>query len=670
MLHESIIRSQFGSAEDLASSHGGLEDWTLSDLIAHAERQSHQGQPGIAAALYKTWIARHPGHEWLHAAYFNYSVALAKAGDRLGAINATRECLRIRPDFQPPYINLGRLLEDEGRAGDAVMQWKALIDQLGGINGSALRNKLTALEQLARVLEAHFLDGPAEECLRLSLDISLAQPSVIQHYIALRQRQCKWPAADGWEGVKPEALMAGISPLSLANASDDPLFQLARAGSYYRELVGDVEPRPWPNARDNADGKLRIGYVSSDLREHAVGFAMTDVFELHDRSKVEVFAYYCGIDREDDIRGRIRASADHWIDINPLTDEQAAERIRADGIDILVDLNGYTKSARTRIFALRPAPIAVNWFGFPGSMGSPDHQFIVADAAVIPPSHERFYSERVVRLGCYQPNDRKRNVSNIPATRAAEGLPDSAFVFCCLNGAQKVTPSVFAAWMRILAETPNSVLWLLAAGDETDARLRGFAQQLGVDPARLIFAQKRANPEHLARYPLADLFLDTFPYGAHTTAADAMWMGVPVLTFPGRSFASRVCASLVNAAGLDELVCSGLDDYVALAIQLGRDPARIDALKRRLAENRMACRLFDTPKLVRELEDAYRLVWSELEQGRRPVPDLTNLGHYHEIALRAGDTRDGDYLPTYAEAMARRHLTSPLPADPRAWPGR
>ena len=671
MLQDQNIGAPFGGSSVRAPDPREIEAWTIADLIAQAERASAREAFGDAASLYKAWIALHPHDPHLHAAYFNHGVALAKSGDRAGAINANRECLRLKPDFQPPYINLGRLLEDEGRTAEAVAQWKALVDNLGDVTGPSVRHKLTALEQMARVLEAHQLDGPAEDALRLSLDINPAQPAVIQHYIALRQRQCVWPAVEGWETMKAEALMAGISPLSLANLSNDPLLQLARAARYYREFVGPIEPRPWPDITERASGKIRVGYVSSDLREHAVGFAMTDVFEQHDRGRFEIFAYYCGIEREDGIRARIRRSADQWVDINALTDEQAAARIRADGVDILVDLNGFTKSARTRVFALRPAPIAVNWFGFPGTMGSPDHPYLLADPWIVPEGAEPFYSEKVVRLSCYQPNDRKRIVSPAAPSRAVEGLPENAFVFCCLNGAQKLTPAMFAAWMKILSATPGGVLWLLGDDEPMRARLRDRARAAGVEPERLIFAPKRANPEHLARYALADLFLDTFPYGAHTTAADAMWMGVPVVTLPGRTFASRVCASLAAAAGIGELVASDVDQYVELAVALGREPARAHALKRRLLEARSVSRLFDTPALVRELEDAYRAMWLECREGRRPIPDLTNLAVFQDIGLRAdlGEPPDRDILAAYSREMAKQHLLSPLPADGRAWAG-
>jgi predicted O-linked N-acetylglucosamine transferase (SPINDLY family) len=660
-----------------ADAYRFLQRLTIGDVVAHAE-QLVAGAPTSSAALYKNWIAANSNDQWLHVAYFNYSVALAKSGDRLGAINATRECIRLKPEFQPAYINLGRLLEDAGQAGEAISQWKALTEKLKGINGDSVRNKLLVLEQLGRVLESNQLDGAAEDVLKQSIEIVVAQPAVIQHWIAMRQRQCKWPVVVGWDHVRTEALMAGISPLSLANLSDDPLFQLSRACAYNRELVGLLNRSgagsigaPAPRQES---GRLRIGYVSSDFREHAVGFAMTDVLEQHDKSAFEIHAYYCGIDRVDPTRTRIHDSVEYWFDINGLTDEQAAARIREDEIDILVDLNGYTKDARARVFAHRPAPIAVNWFGFPGTMGSPHHHYIIGDEHVIPPGSECYYSEKVLRLPCYQANDRKRRVSLVRPTRADEGLPEDAIVYCCLNGMQKLTSAVFSSWMTILAQLPEAVLWLLGGTEETNARLGIIAGQSGISPERLIFAARKPNPEHLARYVLADLFLDTVPYGAHTTAADAMWMGVPVLTVPGKSFASRVCASIVTAAGIGEMVCEDMNQYVARAVELGKRPDLLFAIKQKLVSGRQTCLLFDTPRLVNGLEGLYRSMWEDFQSGRRPVPDLSNLDVYNELGveLSVSDIQfasEKEYRALYKEKIAARNEISPIGPDSRLWKG-
>ena len=649
----------------------------IGTLFGLAETREAQGDIQGAVALYRNWVARNPAHPLLHAAYFNYGVALNKSGDRYGAMNALRAALSLKPDFMPSHINLGRLLEDDGQFDAAVTQWLTLVSQTGLIDGSSVKHKLVALQQIGRVLETFQQDEPAEDALRQSLEINENQPEVAQHWIALRQRQCKWPAVTPSEHVSLKALFTHISPLSLAVHSDDPMFQLARAFKYSKELTGPPR-RPLCHAtaakeRASLRQKLRIGYVSSDLREHAVGFAMADVLETHDRQAFEITAYYCGIDRPDGTKDRSQKSVDHWVDITRLPDEQAAQRIREDGIDILIDLNGYTKDARSRIFSYRPAPVTVNWFGFPGTMGSAHHHYIIADPIVVPEEDEIFYSEKVLRLACYQPNDRKRVVASEPLSREGAGLPADGFVYCCLNGCQKLTPEVFASWLTILRQVPDSVLWLLSGGADTDKRLRQLAANGGIAAERLIFAEKMPNPQHLARYQLADLFLDNSPYGAHTTASDAMWMGVPVLTYPGKTFASRVCASLVHAAGLGDLVCDSENSYVARAIALGKDRAPIETLKARLLSSRSSSRLFDTPALVRDLEELFRHMWTEAVEGRLPKPDHTNLNDYFDIGLdiavngKVPAARD-ELCKLYRDRLEAWNSAIRLPRDSRLWP--
>jgi predicted O-linked N-acetylglucosamine transferase (SPINDLY family) len=654
-----------------------LKQCSLTEAIGQAESLAIP-DAAAAAAIYRDWIAYHPADPLLHAAYFNYGVALSRAGDPSGAINATRENLRVKPDFYAAYINLGRLLEDTGQKGEAVSEWLGLVKRLAEINGDSVKNKLSALQQIGRVLEGLNVDTAAEDALKQALDISVAQPEVIQHWISLRQRQCKWPVISAWEYVRAPQLIAEISPLSLCNLTDDPVFQLARAWRYNKQSLkldsARQAPESWSPPGSRASGKLRIGYVSSDLREHAVGFAMTDVIEEHDRGRFDIYAYYCGINRVDPTQERIKRGVDRWTDINGMSDEEAAAKIRKDKIDIIVDLNGYTKDARTRVFALRPAPIAVNWFGFPGTMASPYHHYIIADDAIIPPSQEIYYSEKVLRLACYQPNDRKRTIAANPPSRRDEGLPEGALVYCSLNGPQKFTPEVFLAWMAILTRTPGSVLWLLGAGDDANNRLRERATQQGLAPERLIFAQKKPNPEHLARYALADLFLDTFPYGAHTTASDAMWMGVPILTMPGKGFASRVCASLLKAAGIGELICVTLQEYIDRAVALGQSPGELKALRQRLLAGRSASLLFDTPRLVRDLETLYQSMWADFQSGALPQPDLANLDIYEEVGIDLG-LEDVSYLSedayrtTYIRKLKERHAVRPIRTDDRLWRG-
>lgn len=647
---------------------------SVVDLFKATSGLEGVGNRALAAELYKVWIAYNGDSPLLYAAYYNFGVALTGARDYPAAINALRECTRLKPDFQPAYVNLGRALEDIGQIGQAVTQWLALCNtQLPQVNGEAVAHKLTALQQIGRVLEGANRDDAAEDALKQSLDINRNQPEVIQHWISLRQRQCKWPVMSPWERVSRKDMHLGISSLSLACHADDPMFQLARAHSYAVNSIGMPKPvaRVQP-INGEAANKIRIGYISSDLRAHAVGFAMTDVMETHDRENFEVYAYYCGINRADDTQERIKKAVDQWIDINGMDDDAAAARIAADGIDILVDLNGYTKDARTKVFARRPAPIAVNWFGFPGTMATPYHHYIVADEAIIPEADEIFYSEKVLRLPCYQPNDRNRPVAAHAPTRAEAGLPENAFVFCSFNGLQKITPRTMRRWMTILGRVPNSVLWHLSGQPEANDRLRKFAAECGVAPERIIFAQQKPNPEHLARYPLADLFLDSLPYGAHTTAADALWRGVPIVTMPGRSFASRVCTSLVRAAGVGELSVPTPEAYVELAVEFANNPEKMAATKAKLAANRDTCTLFNTPGLVGNLENLYRQMWADYKAGALPQPDLRNLEVYHQIGATLDlehieALSDKAYAALYREKLAEWHSSYPLMPDGRFW---
>jgi predicted O-linked N-acetylglucosamine transferase (SPINDLY family) len=653
-----------------AAQKAAMRQLSVVDLFKSTAAMDALDQKRLGVELYKTWIAYNPDDALLFAVYYNYGVALSAIKDNTGAINALRECTRLKPDFQPSYINLGRALEDAGQGGPAVGQWLALVNLLANVTGEAVSHKTTALQQIARVLETAGTDTPAEDALKQSLDINVHQPEAIQHWISLRQRQCKWPVIAGWDRVSRKDLHSGISSLSLACHADDPMFQLARAYDYALETIG--MPRQLPRVQGKSSDKLRIGYVSSDLRDHAVGFAMTDVMETHDRENFEIYAYYCGIDRPDATQQRIMNAVDHWVDLTGMDDDQAAARIATDGIDIVIDLNGYTRDARTKTFARRPAPIAVNWFGFPGTMGTPYHHYIIADDTIIPQGDEIFYSEKVMRLPCYQPNDRKRVVSAKRPTRGEMGLPVDGFVYCSFNGMQKLTPRVFQRWMSILSRVPDSVLWMLTGGNEANDRIRKAAEEQGVGAERIVFADKMDNADHLARYPLADLFLDSSPYGAHTTAADSLWMNVPILTVPGHSFASRVCASLLQAAGVGELACATGEEYVEQAVAYGLDREKLVALKAKMAEQRDTCPLFDTPSLVGHLENLYRQMWADFKRGALPVPDLRNLDIYHQIGagldLENSETLSReDYAAMYRHKLAEWNSFYPVMPDNRFW---
>lgn len=640
---------------------------SVSDLVRTAETLKASGQLDSVETLYGTWIQHNQDHPLLSAVLFNHSVVLSDAGK----LDAARACLEravaCNPEFMPAYINLGRVYERLGNVTLAVVQWSAALAKMAAVNGPSVGYKTTALTQAARALEAANQDEAAEDMLRQSLEIDCHQREAVQHLIALRQRQCKWPVIAPSERVSHDTLIRGISPLSIAALTDDPLLQLAVACHYNELDVGNPERviESWPRATGSST-PLRIGYLSSDFREHAVGFLMTEVLALHDRSVVEVFAYYCGPNSQDDMHAHFKATSDHFIPVSQLDDAAIARKMVDDGIQILVDLNGYTREARLKVMALRPAPIIVNWLGFPGTMGSPYHQYIIADDTIIPPANEHYYSEKVLRLPCYQPSARKRKLAVAPPLRAEVGLPEQGMVFCCFNGAHKINRFTFDRWLMILARVPGSVLWLLGSTEGANERLRDYAEQHGVARERVVFADKLANPQHLARYVLADLFLDTTPYGAHTTASDALWMGVPVLTLSGRSFASRVCGSLVKSSGIgDEFICSSAEDYVQRAVAFGNQPVLLKPARERLCSVRDSSILFDMPGLVRHLEQLYREMWKDYESGQLPQPNLTNLPALLDIGcqtkpdeLEVQSIRD--YEGWWLEKIARRNKVRPI----------
>jgi len=649
---------------------------TVGELLGYAERLNRGGEAALAIALYRAWIENNADSPLLHAMYFNYAVLLSGANELNAAKSALNEAIRINPDFFPPHINLGHLLDRMGAGGEAVLQWQQVPARLPQITGENINYKTVALKQIGRVLERGFLDAHAEEVLRQGLDIDPNQSDVVQHWVSLRQRQCKWPVLQPFGQITRSKLLEGISALSLGAYTDDPMLQLANAYRYCKFTIGrptmSLGDKHKARLQDRTSKRLKIGYLSSDLREHAIGFLTAEIYGLHDREKVEVYMYYCGIPLEDETKARIKASGDHWVDVTPMPDEQVAQMIFDDGIDILVDVNGYTNGARTKVLAMRPAPIIVNWLGFPGTVASPYHNYIIADPFIIPKESEIYYSEKVMRLPCYQPNDRKRKISpNVP-TRQDAGLPEDAVVFCCFNGVHKITPFTWHRWMTILHQVPDSVLWLLDSIETTNARLKELAVQHGIAADRIIFAAKRRNPDHLARYPLADIFLDTAPYGAHTTSSDAMWMGVPVLTLAGRGFATRVCGSLVKSAGMEELICYTPESFVALAVELGKNKEKRAELRRKLLANRDSCVLFDTPLLVSSLESLYAEMWSDYTSGHLHRPDLSNLDVYNDIGL-ALDKDDvelmlvPDYNALYEEQLSEYDSYSYLRPDSRLW---
>ena len=387
--------------------------------------------------------------------------------------------------------------------------------------------------------------------------------------------------------------------------------------------IGDKRPPShksiWQGERYSHD-RIRIAYFSSDLHDHPVARQVAELFERHDKSRFELMAISTAAGPESAAESRIKAAAEKFVDAQTLDDREIADYIHRYEVDIAVDLNGITEGGRLGVFAPRPAPVQVNYLGYAGTLGADCYDYILGDRIAIPEESFRFYTEKVVWLpGSFMPTDSRRPISQHVPTRAAQGLPENGFVFCCFNAPFKLTPKVFAIWMRLLKTINGSVLWLSGLNEAAKANLRREAERAGVSPDRLVFAARVENhADHLARHRLADLFLDTLPYNAHATAVDALWAGLPVLTCVGPTFAGRVAASLLTATGVPELITQSLADYEALALRLAREPRLLAAIKSKLASNRDTCGLFDTASYTRHIEAAYNQMWQRHQRGEPP----------------------------------------------------
>jgi len=368
-----------------------------------------------------------------------------------------------------------------------------------------------------------------------------------------------------------------------------------------------------------AGSPVTLGYLSADFRIHPVAQLIVETFEKHDRARFAVHGYSYGRDDGTPFRRRLAEAFDRFVDLRDASFAEAARHIAADDVDILIDLTGYTRHARTPILAFRPAPVQVNYLGYPGTMGTALVDYIVVDSFVVPFGQQSFFTERLVHLPeCYQPNDRKRELAPRAPSRAEYGLPEKGFVFCSFNAGYKISPDVFDVWMDLLKAVPGSILWLLEDNRFAPDNLRREAEARGVAAGRLVFAPRLPLADHLARHGAADLFLDTFPVNAHTTASEALWAGCPLLTIAGETFVSRVAGSLLRTAGLPELVTTCLDDYRATALKLATNPGLLADLRARLAANRNTSPLFDAERSARSLENAYATMWEIHVSGEKP----------------------------------------------------
>jgi predicted O-linked N-acetylglucosamine transferase (SPINDLY family) len=577
---------------------------TILDLIRQADAWVLAGRPMLAAALYQAWL-RVPRTTHDHLALFNLGVVLFTLGDWAGARDAYARALQRSPDFLQPRFNLGLVYEKLGQSDAAVAQWQSVVARTRTTEAEERPLHIMALNNLGRHCEDQRRYADASAALTQSLNLAPHQPDVIHHWVFLRAKQCLWPVYDPPRGLDEATLRRHTSALAMIALSDDPQEQLASARRFVDSRLHAVPTRLAPET-PYGHARIRIGYCSSDFCQHPVAMLTAELFELHDRQAFELYAYDWSPEDGSALRQRIRNSFDHFVRIDGLDDAAAARLIREHEIDILIDLHGQTSGARPAMLAFRPAPVQITYLGLPATTGFPFIDHVIADRFLIPPELAHHYSEKPLYMpDIYQVSDRQRTVGPVP-TRAACGLPPTGLVLCCMNNNYKINPEMFDVWMRILQQVPDAVLWLLADNPQSPVNLRREASLRGVDGGRLVFAERTGVPNYLARYALADLFLDTYPFNAGTTANDALWMGLPVLTRVGQTFASRMAGALLTAAGLPELITADASAYEQRAVELATQPERLLAMKHRLQQSRDNGPLFDIPRWVGHYESSLK----------------------------------------------------------------
>ena len=543
--------------------------------------------------------------------WYAHGAVLQRLGRREGAIASYEKSLELKPDYVEALINSGTLYREQLNHHAAIDRFnRALALKPDHLN--AMSNLAIMLTEFKRPQEAVAM---FERLLQLKPDFEYGVGSVCYE----RMHQCDWSHFDedvakilaGIEAGKPIAKSLGVMSIT-----DDAAVHHRCAEIFASHRYAPRHPPLWTGQRYKHD-RIRIAYVSPDLREHPVGHLMAGIFERHDKKRFETIAISIGANDSSRLRQRMVDTFDHFIDARMMESGKIAQVMRDMEVDIAIDLAGFTADSRSEVFGMRPAPVQVNYLGYPGTMGTQYMDYLVADRHVIPPEHAKHYNEKVVYLpDAYLPAASGLQIADHTPTRAECGLPEEGVVFCSFNHDYKIAPHVFAVWMNLLREVPGSVLWLMSRSPLSQENLRKEAAARGVEPDRLVFAQRVPRVEdHLARYRQADLFLDTHPYNAHTTCADALMAGLPVVTCMGGAFPSRVAGSLLHAAGIPELVTGSLADYEALALQLARDPQRLAGLKAHLRATQATSALCDADAFTRNLEAIYTSMWRQSQLG-------------------------------------------------------
>lgn len=575
--------------------------------LAHARMRCGQYDQGAEEARHGASLA--PESE----------LALAIAAECLNAANRHAETISliVGRDIHGirdhhVHFQLGQAFQLQDRFKEAVERYLAAL--------SRKPDHMAAHVQLGNAFQRLKMHEEARECFKTAISVGGDAVQLTSGMAYEDLHACRW---DHLGDDLPELMrmMEGGSgypqPFQLLAQPSTRRQQLGAARRFAQHLFEHLVPLA-PVGAGRRAGRIRLGYFSSDLHEHATAYLISQVLERHDRGRFEVTAYSYGVDDASAARRRIRQAVDHFIDLRQMSDRAAAERIRADGIDILLDLKGYTLGARNAVLALRPSPIQINYLGYPGTLGAPFYDYIIGDPTVTPLEHAADYSEKIAQMPvCYQPNDRSRTIGPRP-TRAECGLPENGFVFCSFNSPYKITAEIFEIWCRLLLKVEGSVLWLYQTNAQAHRNLTQEAVRRGVDASRLIWGEQLPQAGHLGRLQVADLMLDTRPVCAHTTASDALWAGVPVVTCRGDTFVSSVAASVLKAMELPGLIAGSLAEYESTALALARDPQGLAALKQRLTVNRERCALFDSTRYARDLEALYERMLERHLKGLPP----------------------------------------------------
>jgi predicted O-linked N-acetylglucosamine transferase (SPINDLY family) len=634
-------------AEALASYERALA-LEPSYAAAHNNRGvllQESGRPLEALASYDRALAIEPGDPEFHRNRGSVLEALGRFED---ALKSYERSLALRPQDPDAHDARGRVLRELKRFDESLMSYEralAIKPDYAEVHNNAgvVLQELVRPEEALRSFERALAIKPNDADVHINLGNALVRlrrwegalecygrareinPDISWlhgNWLHAKMQLCDWRDLDSQvTQLLQEVAQAkkAVLPFQALALTDSPQLQLQAA----RIWASHSAPAPVvsPFGREPARaGKIRLGYYSADFHDHATAFLAAGLFERHDRSRFELTAFSFGPPKEDSMRRRLIAAFDRFVDVRSRSDGEVAQLSRELKVDIAVDLKGYTEGARMGIFAHRAAPVQVSYLGYPGTLAAPYIDYLIADETLVPQNSCAYYTEKIVYLpDSYQANDRSRSIADRAFTREELGLPPRGFVFCCFNNAWKIAPAAFDVWMRILRRVEGGVLWLLLDSERAAENLCREAEARGVNRARLVFAPRMPLPEHLARHRAADLFLDTYPYNAHTTASDALWAGLPVLTRTGESFAARVAGSLLRAAGLPELITSTPEAYESLAIELATNPVKLAGLADRLRKTRLAVPLFDTELFARRLEAAYTQMHQYHVRGLSPA---------------------------------------------------